>query len=178
MKIGIDISQLAYKNTGVATYLLNLVSELLRIDTKNDYILFFSSLRGSIEKEELLFKRINNNVKIVKYKFPPSFLDVIWNKLHILPIERLIGDVDFFITSDWTEPPVTRAKKATIIYDMIVYKHPNETAKKIIDTQKRKHKWVCRECSVIFCISEATKNDAQKILNLPVSKIKIIYPGN
>ena len=43
MRIGIDISQLAYSGTGVANYLENLVSELLKIDTKNEYVLFFSS---------------------------------------------------------------------------------------------------------------------------------------
>jgi len=45
MKIGIDISQTAYPATGVANYLKNLVKKLLEIDQKNEYVLFFSSLR-------------------------------------------------------------------------------------------------------------------------------------
>ncbi len=32
MRIGIDVSQLAYEKTGVANYLKSLVEELLRID--------------------------------------------------------------------------------------------------------------------------------------------------
>jgi len=42
MKIGIDISQLAFENTGVSNYLSDLVQNLVKIDTKNEYILFFS----------------------------------------------------------------------------------------------------------------------------------------
>ena len=45
MKIGIDVSQLAYPNTGVANYLQNLVQNLIEIDKNNEYILFFSSMR-------------------------------------------------------------------------------------------------------------------------------------
>ena len=49
-----------------------------------------------------------------------------------MPIENFIGPVDIFITSDWTEPPTKKAKKATILYDLIVYKYPDETHKKIV----------------------------------------------
>ncbi len=176
MKIGIDVSQLAYKNTGVANYLESLVQSIVDLDKKNDYILFFSSLR-----KDLRFKikdlRTYSNVKIKQFKIPPSVLNILWNKLHIFPIENLIGDVDVFITSDWTEPPVKRAKKATILYDLIVYKYPNETDRKIVDVQKRKLQWVKKESDMVFCISEATKKDAEEILNISENKLKVIYPG-
>lgn len=183
MKIGIDISQLAYTNTGVADYLKNLVDTLLKTDNKNEYILFFSSLRSNFQFSRLAAKRAifnfqsNRNFKIKKFRIPPSLLDLLWNKLHILPIEWLIGDVDIFITSDWTEPPTIRAKKITILYDLIIYKYPNETDRKIVETQKRKLKWVKKESDLIFCISEATKRDAIGILKIPESKLKAIYPG-
>jgi hypothetical protein len=104
-------------------------------------------------------------------------LDLLWNRLHIFPIEWLIGDVDVFITSDWTEPPTLKAKKATILYDLIVYKYPQETDKKIVEVQKRKLKWVKKESEMILCISEATKNDAQEILGIEDKRLRVIYPG-
>lgn len=174
MKIGIDISQLAYKNTGVANYLEGLVLELIK-NTNHEYILFFSSLRGTLHSKDLLSK--HENVTIRKFRFPPSVLNIVWNKLHIVPIESLIGNIDIFITSDWTEPPVRKAKKATILYDLIVYKYPEETAKKIRDVQKSKLNWVKRETDTIFCISESTRNDCVAILGIPQDKIKVIYPG-
>lgn len=173
MTIGIDISQLAYPNTGVSNYLRHLVEHLLKIDKNNKYVLFFSSLRRDLPKLNIY----GNNVIIKKFKLPPTSLDLIWNKLRILPIEKFIGDVDIFITSDWAEPPVQRAKKATILYDLIVYKHPEETDSKIVKTQKRKLKLAKKESDIVFCISEATKKDASEILNIEKSKLQVIYPG-
>ena len=182
MKIGIDISQIAYEGTGVANFLSSLLDELLKRDTKNEYVLFYSSLRKSIQNSSFDRLRIkiqnyNSKVKIKSFRIPPSLLDLFWNKLHIFPIEWLIGDVDVFITSDWTEPPTIRAKKVTVLYDLIVYKYPNETDRKIVEVQKRKLRWVKKESKMIFCISEATKKDAAEILGIEDKRLKVIYPG-
>lgn len=177
MTIGIDISQLAYPNTGVSNYLYNLVLKLLEIDKKNEYVLFFSSLRRDIKNQIFEIKNINQKVKIKHFKIPLLLLDLIWNKLHIFPVEKFIGEVDIFITSDWTEPPVIKAKKATILYDLIVYKYPRETAGKIVDVQKRKLKWTKNESYKIFCISRSAMADAAEILGIERNKLEVIYPG-
>src|ERR1035437_2274701 len=120
MVIGIDISQLAYPGTGVANYLGSLVQSMVDLDKENEYVLFFSSLRKNFQFSIFNFQS-NPNVTIKTFRIPPTVLDILWNKLHILPIESLIGDVDIFITSDWTEPPAKKAKKVTILYDLMVY---------------------------------------------------------
>ncbi len=187
MKIGIDTSQVAHEGTGVANLTKRLVEHLLAIDTKNEYILFFSSLRRNFKFEIFQpkadhplddnFQSNPKNLKIKTFKLPPVLLDLLWNKLHILPIETFIGDVDVFISSDWVQPPSRKAKMATILYDLIVYKFPEETAKKIVATQKRRLHWVKKECDVVLCISEATKRDAIDILGIPEEKLRVVYPG-
>jgi glycosyltransferase involved in cell wall biosynthesis len=177
VKIGIDISQIAYEGTGVAELVGNLVKNLLRLDKENEYVLFFSSMRKNLKSQISNLKSTSQNLKIKTFRFPPSLLDLLWNRLHILPIEWLIGDVDVFITSDWTEPPTVRAKKATILYDLIVYKYPSETDRKIVKVQKRKLKWVKKESDIVFCISESTKKDAMKMLGIEEKRLKVIYPG-
>lgn len=172
MRIGIDVSQLAYEGTGVSDYLKALVQTLIKNDKENEYVLFFSSLRRKFPLKDL--KLINVQVKT--FRFPPTFLNLLWNKFHILPIERLIGPVDVFITSDWTEPP-SKYPKATILYDLVVYKYPRETDSRIVGTQKRKLKWVKDESKIIFCISESTKRDAKEILGIEENRLKVIYPG-
>jgi glycosyltransferase involved in cell wall biosynthesis len=175
MRIGIDVSQLAYSNTGVANYLENLVFELIK-NKKNEYILFFSSLRRNVPPVVSEFAK-KQNVTVKTFRFPPFALNMIWNNIHKIPIEHFIGDIDWFITSDWTEPPVKCAKKATILYDLIVYRYPNETDEKIISVQKKKLSWVKKESDLIFCISESTKKDAKDILKIDNDRLKIIYPG-
>ena len=176
MKIGIDISQIAYR-TGVSNYLESLVKHLISLDKENEYILFFSSMRRNFQFSIFNFQSMPQNLKIKTFKIPPSLLDIIWNRLHILPIENFVGDVDIFITSDWTEPPTKKAKKVTILYDLIVYKYPEETSNKIVKTQKRKLKWVKKEISRVLCISESAMKDAEEILKIPKNKLKVIYPG-
>ncbi|MBI5123442.1 hypothetical protein HZA75_06310 [Candidatus Roizmanbacteria bacterium] len=177
MRIGIDVSQVVYSKTGVSNYLINLVENLIKEDKKNEYVLFFSSMRRNFQFSIFNFQSIPKNVKIKQFKLPPLLLDILWNRLHILPIEWFIGPVDLFITSDWTEPPTKKSKKATIIYDLIVYKTPNETHKKIVETQKRKLNWVKKESDVIFTISESSKKDIEEILKIDENKIKVIYPA-
>ena len=194
MRVGIDVSQMAYEGTGVSQYLEQLVSHLVKLDSKNEYILFFSSLRKQFPVSNFKFlnksQLSNSKITIKRFKLPPMLLDLMWNKLHIVPIEKFIGDVDVFISSDWTQPSARKAKMATILYDFIVYKYPEEThdqtefsfkklifSPNIVATQKRKLKWAKKECDVFFCISESTKKDAMEILGLPENKLKVIYPG-
>jgi len=199
MRIGIDISQVAYEGTGVGNYIKNLVENLIHLDRENEYILFFSSLRrnfqfspqGHLSPESGTIFNLQSNakIKVKQYKLPPTILDLLWNRLHIAPIEWFIGDVDVFISSDWTQPP-TKAKKVTILYDLIVYTYPEETHNKsefnlrkllispnIVAAQKRRLYWVKKECDKILCISKATKKDAMEILRIPEEKLSVIYPG-
>jgi hypothetical protein len=176
----------------VADYLECLVQKLIEIDKENQYILFYSSLRKKllISNFKFLNKSKYPNVEIKKFRIPPTVLDILWNKLHILPIENLIGDVDIFITSDWTEPPAKKAKKATILYDLMIYKYPEEShhqtefnplkliiSPNIVEVQKRKLQWVKKESQRILCISEATKKDAQNLLGIDEKKLSIIHAG-
>lgn len=187
MKIGIDISQLAYEGTGVANYLKNLVEQLVKNDSQNEYILFYSSLRKPFRTGMINLQ--SKNLQVKQFKLPPTVLDILWNKLHIIPIEKFIGDIDVFLSSDWTQPP-SKSKKATILYDLIVYKYPEEThnqtqfnwkklllSSNIVASQKRRLKWVRKEVDSIICISEATEKDAQEILKLPSEKLHVVYPG-
>ncbi|KKQ96568.1 MAG: hypothetical protein UT23_C0029G0007, partial [Candidatus Woesebacteria bacterium GW2011_GWA1_39_12] len=107
MKIAIDISQSIY-GTGVSWYTRSLVENLLTLDDQNEYLLFGGSLR-----------RLGELRKFAKgkyYPIPPSLADFIWNRLHVLPIENLIGEVDVFHSSDWTQPP-SKAFKVTTVHD-------------------------------------------------------------
>ncbi len=188
MKIGIDISQLAYPNTGVANYVTHLVEEMIMMDSSNEYILFFSSLRGKLPHD--FAHKISGKARIKTFRLPPSALDLLWNRLHIAPIENFIGNVDVFISSDWSQPPARKAHLATILYDLVIYKYPEETHDKaeftltdlkfsanIVAVQRRRLRWVRRDCQAVFCISQTTKQDAVKILGIPEDKLFVTYPG-
>lgn len=171
MRIGIDISQLTYQGTGIARYTENIIEAISKFDTANEFVLFFSSLRGRLPKNFLP----SRSLTIKKFPIPPTVLDLLWNKLHIFPVEKLIGKVDIFFTSDWTEPP-SKSKKITTIHDLVTYKFPETSSQNIIETHKQKLKWVIKESSFILCDSESTKKDAMEILGIDRKKLRVIYP--
>ncbi len=176
MKIAFDISQIVY-GTGASRYIRQLVEHLVKIDNKNQYILFGASLRQTSKFKKFekdLEKYPNVQFKIVK--LPPSLLEILWNRLHIFPIEIFIGEVDIFHSSDWLEPPVKSpsTKKVTIIHDMIVYLFPSALPKKIVTNQKNKLKWVKKESDLIFTNSETSRQDVIKFLGISPEKVKVI----
>lgn len=172
MRIGIDISQIVHEGTGVAIYVRKLVAELLKIDTKNEYVLFGASLR----KRGVFYKYFpRKNLVIVP--IPPTLLDILWNKLHIIPVEWFIGSVDVFWSSDWTQPPLAHAKGMTTIHDLSFLRYPESFVTKIIETQKRRLELAIKECKMFLCDSEITKKDAMEFLDIPKEKLAVIYPG-
>lgn len=178
MKIAVDISQIAYEGTGVANYTRELVNNLLKYDKKNRYLIFGYSLRNkdSLYKFFSSLSSFSSNVEFRSFTLPQSLADFIGNGLHIIPLERLIGKVDIYHSSDWIQFP-SSAKKITTVHDLIVYKYPQTSDKKIISTQKKRLFHVRRECQFILADSFSTKNDLMDILKIDENRIKVVYPG-
>ena len=192
MRIGIDISQIVYQGTGVANYTRNLVESLLKTDKKNTYVLFFSSLRRKLNCSfinELTINELtpnqnkfgsgqaNSRIKVKRFKFPPTLLNFLWKLNQNFPIEWFIGPVDVFLSSDWTQPPTTKAKKVTTVHDLTPWKFPKEMHPKIVATHRRKMKWIKKECDLIIADSKATKKDLVEIIGVPKEKIRVVYLG-
>lgn len=176
MKIGIDVSQVVY-GTGVANYTRNLAKNLLEIDKKNQYVLFGSSTRSRKKLKDFaksLEKFENFEFKIAPY--PPMILEFLWNRLHLYKIEKFIGEVDVFHSSDWIQPPTnSNTKKVTTVHDLIPFLFPASAHPKIMATQKRRLSRVKKEVDLIIADSETTKDDLIKFLNIDLEKIRVIY---
>lgn len=175
MKIGIDISQIVYKGTGVGRFTEGLTNAILDYDTQHEWVFFFSSLRGTLDTS--IVEKIQQKKFILKkMALPPVLLSFVWNNLHVYSIDSTIGKLDWLITSDWTEPP-SKIKKATIIHDLAYLRIPETVDKKIIKVQKKRIHWVKKESSLIFTDSLSTQKDVNELLNIPEEKTYTIYPG-
>jgi glycosyltransferase involved in cell wall biosynthesis len=104
--------------------------------------------------------------------------DLVWNKLHILNVERLVGKLDVFHSSDWTQPP-SRALKVTTIHDLVPIKYPKTVRKdlvrKIVQTHLSRLYWVKKEVDLVIAVSNSTKKDIMEYLGIPENKIRVIY---
>ena len=163
LRVGMDISQIAHGG-GVSTYTLNLTKELSKFDDL-EMVYFFSSLR----------KPYRGNLKNVKkYQLPPTLFEMLFNRWRNVGIEKFIGQVDIFHSSDWTQPP-SKAKKVTTYHDVVALKYPQWSHPKIVAVHRRRLKIVEREIDFVIAVSEATKKDLMEISNIPERKIVVIY---
>jgi len=156
MKIGIDISQIVY-GTGVSVYTKNLVENLLKIDKDNQYVLFGGGLRRKGELTSFT-NSLKGNFSTNFFPIPPKVADLVWNKLHKFPIEKIIGQIDVLHTSDWTEPP-SSAFKVTTVHDLYPLKFPKMVHAKVREAHKKRLSWVKDESRRIIVPSNSTKND-------------------
>lgn len=180
MKIGIDVSQVVY-GTGVSVYTSELVKNLLRLDKRNSYVLFAGVLRQKAKLNEFLFP-LKGNFSTKTYPIPPRVADVLWNRFHILPIEKLIGEVEVFHSSDWTAPP-TSAFRVTTIHDLAPIRFPKLAHPRIYDAHKARLSWVRKEVERIIVPSNATKEELlrygfkeDKIRLIPEAPRELFYP--
>ena len=179
MKIGIDISQIVYEGTGVSNYTRSLVEALVKASNNDEFVLFGSSLRIRRPLKEFLKNLQAKNVKGKFSYLPPKLLEFLWNGVHLFPVEYFVGEIDVFHSSDWLEPPTKNAKKITTIHDLTVFKYPETFSPTgghdIVKNQKRKLFFAKKECDLIICVSETTKQDAMEILGIPERKLAVVY---
>lgn len=163
IRVGMDISQLAHFG-GVATYTQALSNELSKLSDL-EMVYFYSSLRkpyhGSLK-----------NVK--KYRLPPTLFEMLFNRWRNVGIEKFIGPVDIFHSSDWTQPP-SKAKKVTTYHDVVPLKYPQWSHPKIISVHRRRLFLVEQEIDQVIAVSESTKKDLVEISRVSAEKITVIY---
>lgn len=160
-----DISQIAHRG-GVAVYTNNLSQELSKISDL-EMVYFYSSLRKSYHGHL-------KNVK--KYRLPPTLFEMLFNRWRNVSIEKFLGPLDIFHSSDWTQPP-SSAKKVTTYHDVVALKYPQWSTPKIVAVHKRRLALVEKEIDMVIAVSNSTKKDLLEISSIPPEKIKVIYEG-
>ncbi len=175
MRIGIDISQVVYEGTGVSRFTKGLIDTILTHETQNEWVFFLSALRR--QPDLRLIKDIKaNGYRFARSYLPPFFLAILWNDLHQYNVENMTGKLDWFISSDWTEPPA-KAKKATIVHDLTFKRYPETVDPTIQLVQEKRLSWIEKESSIIFVDSNSTKDDLITIMGYDENKIVVNYPG-
>lgn len=164
--VGMDISQLVHKG-GVGVYTQNLTQELSK-RSDLEMIYFYSSLR----------KHYHGSLKNVKkYRLPPTLFEMLFNRWRTVGIEKFLGPLDIFHSSDWTQPP-SKAKKVTTYHDVVALKYPQWSHPEIVAVHKRRLKLVEKEIDLVIAVSESTKKDLLEISNIPKEKITVIYEAS
>ncbi|PIQ73079.1 hypothetical protein COV58_04410 [Candidatus Roizmanbacteria bacterium CG11_big_fil_rev_8_21_14_0_20_36_8] len=180
MNIGIDISQIVYQGSGVSRFTKGLINSILQHDKTNKWTFFFSGLRRRIDS--ILIEKIKDKgFSIIQYPFPLSLLSFLVNDMRnttkfLTENSPNFKKLDWFITSDWIEPPMP-CKKATIIHDLVFRVYPDTVDKTIVAAQANRLIHVERESELIFTDSRSTATDLMTMYDIDKNRVVVNYPG-
>ena len=176
MKIGIDIRTLMDERySGVSEYTYNLVKEILKLDNKNDYRLFYNSFGDCLNIPEFNEK----NVKLVKYNYPNKILNYLLFKFFNYPKIDEELEVGVFFMPHINFIGLSGASKSLItIHDLSFLRNPEFFSKrknfwhKMINVKK-----LIKRFDRVVAVSENTKRDIVELCDVDAEKVKVIYSG-
>lgn len=168
MRIGIDASALVKQAAGIGQWILQVVENITKIDTENEYFLF------TYDEISLPFA-LPENWQIVSYggknKKQINFLLTLPGLLRKMKIDMFVG------TRHYLPPFNRKITYVAIVHDVIPLYMPELFTKE----HKKRFRFfteLCRmQADAIVAVSEATKRDVRKYMKFPEEKIRVIYEG-
>ncbi len=164
------------KYSGIPEYSLRLLREILKIDTRNEYILFYNSFKDISER---IPKFDNANVRIVKTNYPSKIFNYIFQKLFSWPkLDRLLEVDVFFMPHINFFSFGPNVKTIITVHDLSFLIYPEYFSfKKNIWHWSLKVKNNFKKFDQIIAISNNTKQDLIEYCGIDKDKIQLIYSG-
>ena len=162
MTIGIDIRCLeGQRKTGVEEYTINLLKNILDLDKKNDYVLFFNSLKG--RDLDIGWLEKYPNVKIKSFRYPNKIFNVFTWYFNWPKIDRLIGGADIFWMPNINFGAFSENTKLLLTMHDLSFEVMPETfpLKTRLWHFMINPKKLCQRAEKIIAVSASTKNDLE-----------------
>lgn len=175
MRIGIDCRTILDPEhgeaAGVGHYTYNLVENLLSIDQKNRYILFFDRGVGDAGH----FKKKNSEIRFFPFAQYKKFLPVAYS--HFLVAGFIAREKLDVFHSPASTIPLAYGKNAVVtIHDLAIYHEPAWFPRQIFATRISVPKSLAHAKKII-AVSKHTKEDLIKFLKIPKEKIAVVLNG-
>jgi len=175
MRIGFDAKRLFNNFTGLGNYSRFVVDALANRFPENEYVLYTPRLRDHSETQ--IYRQ--GKFEIEK---PESFLakkfSSVWRSYSLGNVAVRDGVNLFHGLSN--ELPVTKPsslKTAVTVHDLIFKRFPEYYNALDVQIYSWKLKRACASADVVIAISKQTANDLQEFMQVPASKIKVVYQG-
>jgi glycosyltransferase involved in cell wall biosynthesis len=175
MNIGFEAKRFFTNYTGLGNYSRFVVDALSAHNTGHQYYLF--TPRGAVNSEvSTILNR--SNVKVIKpggiFQVAPS----VWRTWGVSfnPYARAL-DIFHGLSQELPFNLPRRIKKIVTVHDLIFYRFPQFYHDADVAIYKAKVKSACRRADKIIAISNQTAQDLIDFLNIPASKIEVVYQG-
>ncbi|MDO8668921.1 MAG: glycosyltransferase family 1 protein [Candidatus Buchananbacteria bacterium] len=181
MRIGIDCRTILNvsggERAGIGHYTYYLVKNLLAVDKKNEYILFFDSRFKGFEEFKKYHNATINFFPLYQYK---KFLPIIYSQIIVSAVLNK-ADLDIFHSPANIIPLYYHKKSIITVHDLGIYKYPEFFPKKAFNRQPFSTKVLVpnsmKKASKIIAVSKNTKKDIIEEFKIPEEKIEIVPEG-
>lgn len=164
MRIGIDASRIEGSHrTGTENYAYEVITRLIKIDTRNQYILY------SRRSLDLHFGEANVENKVLK--FP-----VLWTHIR-LSWEMLLHAPDMLFIPAHTVPLIHPRNTVAVIHG-VEYEHFPQAYSGVERLKNRIGTlFSSKKARMVITPSECTKTDLEHFYHISPEKIRVVYPG-
>lgn len=168
MKIGIDVHAAERDGTGNCTYIRNLVKNLVRIDTQNNYVFYVTDIKHSFYQN---FTEVDNlKIKQLPVKNPLV-------RIPFLLARQTYADALDILHVQYNAPPFHGGKLVTTIHDIGFLFHPKSFSKLQGLRLKVLTRMTAGKSHKILTVSNYSKNDIVRTYNLDPEKVEVVPNG-
>lgn len=170
MKIAFDGRVLERSMTGIGRYLINILEELPKHNTGNEYYVFTNKPQNHVKNN--FFKYITANKPFINSKiFTPFWLN------YILPSLLEKENIDILIGPNILIPTtkIKNCKKISIVHDIIPLTHPDLFPFFYRNFLKMNLPSSIKSSDLIITISEASKKTICNYFEINEQKVKVVY---
>lgn len=173
MRIGINFHTFDKYISGVEYYSLGLLNVLLRIDTRNDYVVY-TNQPGLIKE----YVPSSKNLTIIEVKhLKTRIARILWEHTQL---PRLVGrqELDVLHCPSYICPLYRMSVPCVVtVHDTIAIDHPEWCKQTNALYFNLFMKAAAQKASCVISVSRCTADDLKRNFDLPCSKIRIIYSG-
>lgn len=176
MKIGVDLRCLqGGQKTGVESYTVNLLTEVLRADQENQYILFFNSFGES----KLKLGELANfpNVTIKKFRWPNKLLNFCFWYFNWPKMDKMLGGTDVLFLPNLNFAAWSKETRTILTMHDLSFEYYPETF-----SWKRRlwhffinPKRLVQKVDKLIAVSDSTRNDLVSVYGINPQKIQTIH---
>ncbi len=164
MRIAIDGRKL--RDYGIGTYVRNLLRQLSRQDTANQYVVFCQP--ADCDTIEALGPRFRGVIETAgPYSIREQFA---------LPMALRREGAELFHAPHYVLPPLVPCRAVVTIHDCIHLRFPQYLPSKLGYAYARGQMWTAtHQAARVITVSEASKRDILRYFRVPESRIEVIY---
>lgn len=170
MRVGIEVSAVTTRPTGVGTYIREILRETLRQAAPGETFSGLSSGLGEIDASALAGLARHRHLPL-----PTRALYQIWNATRRPRADRALGGVDVYHATNFFLPPVQRARRLVTVYDLTFLRHPEWCSPRIVGPFSRHIRQFVHDADAVLTCSKASRRDIAELLDCAPEKIHVAY---